>query len=152
MAVTVSEVSFSIPSFEAPDAIFFKFSGVNAYSISADRDEARFVSVPTHHQRLGRDRTSIPHIGPFFRYPRRIHKYLSRDLYREDSFQAQYVIFYTFSQAAYRECSQAIENRLLERWYGEILIFRKGRGGGDLVSLNRRRGDTDRIIWQVIER
>ena len=61
-------------------------------------------------------------------------------------------IYYTYSHDAYRQCSQAIESRLLERWYGEILVFRRGKGGGDLISLDRRRGDTDRIIWQVIER
>lgn len=95
---------------------------------------------------------SIPNTSGFFWYPRRIRRYLSRDLYREDSFQAQYVIYYTYSHDAYRKCSPAVEERLLEHWYGEILIFRKGRGGGDLISMDRRRGDTDRIIWQVIER
>lgn len=129
-----------------------QFSGVKAYSITGDSDEGRFVSVPTHHQRMGRDRTSIPNISSFFWYPKRVRRYLSRDLYREDSFQAQYVIYYTYSHDVYRDCSQAIESRLLERWYGEILVFRKGRGGGDIISLDRRRGDTDKIIWQVIER
>lgn len=101
---------------------------------------------------MGRDRCSIPNIGPFFWYPKRVRRYLSRDLYRDDSFQGQYVIYYTYNREVYRDCSEAIESRLLERWYGEILVFRKGRGGGDVISLDRRRGDTDKIIWQVIER
>lgn len=125
---------------------------MKAYCISADADKGRYITVPTHHQRLGRDRVSLPNVSPFLRYPRRVRKYLSRDLYREDSFQAQYVIFYTYNRDAYSDSSKAIEDRLFEQWYGEIIVFRKGKGGGDVVSLEKRRGDTDRIIWSVIER
>lgn len=94
----------------------------------------------------------MPELNGFFWYPKRIRKYLSRDLFRDDSFQSQYIIYYTFDRGAYNKCSEVIESQLLERWYGEILVFRRGKGGGDIVSLDRRKGDTDRIIWQVIER
>lgn len=129
-----------------------QLSCVRAYCISADEDEGRLVSVPTHHQRLGRDRVSLPNVSPFLRYPRRVRRYLSRDLYREDSFQAHYVLFYTYNREAYHESSKAIEDRLFEQWYGEIIVFRKGKGGGDVVNLDKRRGDTDRVIWSVIEK
>lgn len=125
---------------------------VKAFSISADQDTAKWVTVPTHHQRIGRDRTSLPNVNAFFWYPKRVRKYLSRDLYREDAFQSQYVVFYTHDRGVYERQSKAIEDRTMERWYGEMLIFRKGRGGGDVVSLNKRRGDTDTVLWRVVER
>lgn len=134
------------------NVIYLQLTGVRAYSLSADYPAGRFVSVPTHHQRIGRDRLSIPNMSSFFWYPKRVRRYLSRDLYREDSFQANYVIYYTCDRKAYEDPLEAVEKRLFERWYGEIVVFRKGKGGGDVVSLNQRRGDTDRIIWKVIEK
>lgn len=152
MAVSVRTLKCCVETIAILIYILFQLSGIRGYSIAANSDKAKYVSVPTHHQRLGRDRISIPELNGFFWYPRRIRKYSSRDLFRDDCFQGQYVIYYTFDPKTYNNCSEAIESRLLERWYGEIIVFRRGRGGGDIVSLDRRRGDTDRIIWQVIER
>lgn len=116
-----------------------------------DCEDGRFVYVPTHHQRIGRERTSLPDVSSFFQYPEKVQRYVSRDLQHEDSFQAQYIVMFTHDRSIY-SWSDAIENRLHQHWHGEIIVFRRGYAGGNVVSLEMRRGDTKNILWKVVEK
>lgn len=119
--------------------------------MQSDRADGNFVSVPAHHQRLGKERTSMPDVSSFLRFPDKAQKYMCRDLFREDDYQAHYLVFFTYDREAYSR-SEAIWDRLGERWYGELVIFRKGSYGGNLVNMASTRGDTDSIIWKVIDK
>lgn len=116
-----------------------------------DRHDGRFIQVPTHHQRIGSERTSLPNVSSFIQYPRKVERYICRDLQREDEFAAQYVILYTYDRNLYGN-NDAVWRYLRENWYGEIVVFRKGRFGSNVVHMSSRRGDTERVVWKAIER
>lgn len=117
-----------------------------------DSDDGHFVYVPTHHQRIARERTSLADVSSFFQFPDRVQRYISRDLQQDDAFQAQYVILYTYDRSVYTQYSDAVHERLRMRWYGELVVFRRGYAGGNLVGMEVRRGDTKNVIWKVIEK
>lgn len=94
-------------------------------------------------------------MAAFFRFPHRVQRCVSRELQKDEEFEAQYTIFYTFDRDAYRHKSTAISDKLHERWFGEILVFRhgqKGHGERNVVNLDPRRGDSERVIWDVVRR
>lgn len=91
---------------------------------------------------------SLPNLSSFFWYPDHVHK----SIWHEEEPGWQYMIYYTYDTAEYEDYSRSINQKLGQKWYGEIIVFRLGYSGLGIVNMDRRRGDTEGVLWRAIER
>lgn len=130
-----------------------QFAYVRAFGAGIENQEGQFISIPTHHQRLGGRRLSLPDVSSFFRHPGNVQCCLSIDFCPDDAeFPATYLIFYTYDRTLYRYSARSIYTQIQRRWFGEVVVLRCGRGNGDIVNMDLRRGDSRNTLWRLIQR
>lgn len=133
--------------------MMLQFTCVRAFCPGTRNQRAQFISVPTHHQRLAGRHTSLPDASAFFRYPGIVQGCFSLEFCPNDGeFPATYLILYTYDRTVYHQPARAIFIRLRRIWFGEIVVLRCGRGNGNIVNMDVRRGDSREVMWRLIRR